>query len=105
MISELHRAVLPERCFAIAGLLLVVAVLTLAPAVYFSSMIWWVVATTFAVMGLVLFYSARRVRRDLDRRSSSDSHFDGYSPGPLSPGRWRRVDSDSDGADGGTDGD
>ena len=88
----------------VAGLLIVVAVLAVAPAVYFSAMIWWVVAVTFVVAGLLLFYSARRVRRERALHATSDATFDGYAPGPLSP-RTRRVDSDADSGGADSDGD
>ena len=72
----------------VAGLLIVVAVLAVAPALYFSSMIWWVIAVTFVVAGLLLVYSARRVRRE--REMHALATFDGYAPGPLSPRRLGR---------------
>jgi hypothetical protein len=91
----------------VAGLLLVLAVLLLAPAFYFSSMIGWVVAIALAIAGLLLFYSGRRARRDRDGPAPADERFDGFEAAPLNPRRWRRLDSDSDsdGADGAPDGD
>jgi len=88
----------------VAGFLLVIAVLLLASAFCFSSMIWWAVAIALALAGL-LFYSGRRVTRDREGTAPADERFDGLGPAPLSPGRWRRIDSDPDDADGASDGD
>jgi hypothetical protein len=83
----------------------VFGVLAVAPAVKLSSPIWWVVAVSLIIVGLLLFYSGRRVKRDRESHATSNDTSDGYAPGPLSPGRGRRIDTDSDGADGGSDGD
>jgi membrane protein implicated in regulation of membrane protease activity len=87
-----------------AGLSIVVAVLAIAPALIFSSMIWWVVAVAFVVLGLLLFYSGHRVNRERDPHATSKDKFDG-GPGPLDPGRGRRIDTNSGGADAEFDGD
>ena len=89
----------------VAGLLIVFAVLAMAPAVMLSSRIWWVVAVSLVVVALLLFYTSRRVKRDRDAHATSNDTFDGYAPGPLSPSRGRRMDTDSGDADGGSDGD
>jgi hypothetical protein len=81
-----------------------VAVVT-GPAGHFWSPIWWVVAVALAVAGLLLFYSGRRVRRERDTNSGSNDTFDGYAPGPLNPGRARRMDTDAGGSDADIDGD
>ncbi len=92
----------------IAGIALVLAAVGIAPAGHFWSAIWWAVSVVFAIVGLLLFYSARTLRREKDRESGSSANAGGeagYVPGPLSPGGLRSSSASSDDLGGDFDGD
>jgi len=94
----------------VAGVVVVVVALAVAPAGYFWSSIWWTVSVALAVAGLLLFYSARvqrRERKDRELASGDDpgDAVERYSPGPLNPNRARRADADSSDAGDDFDGD
>jgi hypothetical protein len=89
----------------VAGIAFVFVAVVTAPAGHFWSPIWWVVSVALAIAGLLLFYSARRVKRERDAGTGSNGTFESYAPGPLASGRARRIETDSGGADGDVDGD
>jgi hypothetical protein len=93
----------------VAGLVLVVAAVVIAPAGHFWSSIWWAVSVLLALVGLVLYLSERTLRREREVRESASSGNAGdvttYAPGPLHPGGIRRGSTSSDDSDGGFDGD
>jgi hypothetical protein len=93
----------------VAGIVLVVAAVVIAPAGHFWSGIWWAVSVGLAIVGLVLYFSERTLRRERKDLESTASGNAGdvatYAPGPLHPGGIRRGSTSSDDADSGFDGD
>jgi hypothetical protein len=89
----------------VAGIACVLVAVVTAPAGHFWSPIWWAFSVALVIAGLLLFYSARRVKRELDAGTGSSATFDSYAPGPLALGGARRIDTDSGGTDGDVDGD
>jgi hypothetical protein len=93
----------------VAGIVLVVAAVVIAPAGHFWSSTWWAVSVVLAIVGSVLYYSARTLRRERkDRESSSQGNAGdatACAPGPLHPGGLRRGGASSSDSDGDFDGD
>jgi hypothetical protein len=93
----------------IAGIALVVAAVIVAPAGHFWSSAWWAVSLVLAVVGSVLYYSTRTLRREREDRGSNANGNAGdataYAPGPLHPGGVRRGSTSSDDSGGEFDGD
>ena len=93
----------------VAGIVLVVAAVVVAPAGHFWSSIWWAVSVALAFVGLVLYFSERTLRRErIDRESALSGNAGDattYAPGPLHPGGIRRGSTSSDDSDCGFDGD
>jgi membrane protein implicated in regulation of membrane protease activity len=93
----------------VAGIVLVVAAVVIAPAGHFWSSTWWAVSVVLAIVGLVLYYSERTLRRERKDRESDSSGNAGdattYAPGPLHPGGVRRGSTSSGDSDGDFDGD
>ncbi len=94
----------------VAGIALVVVAIAIAPAGWFWSGAWWAVSVVLVFVGCFLFYSQRvqrreRKDRDLNANDNPGDAVDRYAPGPLSPSRVRRTDSDSSDSGGDFDGD
>ena len=93
----------------VAGIVLVVAAVVIAPAGHFWSSIWWAVSLILAIVGLVLYYSERTLRREqkfLDSNPNGNTGDAGaYAPGPLHPGGVRRGSTSSGDSDSDFDGD
>ena len=93
----------------VAGIVLVVAAVVVAPAGHFWSSAWWAVSVVLAIVGLVLYYSERTLRREQRDRDSNPNgnagDATGYVPGPLHPGGIRRGSASSGDADSDFDGD
>jgi hypothetical protein len=86
----------------VAGIVLVMAAVIIAPAGHFWSGTWWAVSVVLAIVGSLLYYSERIHRRERKDRESGPSGNAGdataYAPGPLNPTGVRRGSSgDSDG--------
>jgi hypothetical protein len=93
----------------VAGIVLVVAAVVIAPAGHFWSSFWWGVSFVLAIVGSLLYYSARTLRRERKDRESGASRDAGdataHAPGPLHPGGIRRGSASSSDSDGDFDGD
>jgi hypothetical protein len=93
----------------VAGIVLVVAAVVIAPAGHFWSSIWWAVSLVLAIVGVVLYSSERTLRREREARDSNSNGNPGdataYAPGPLHPGGIRRGSTSSGDSDGDFDGD
>jgi hypothetical protein len=93
----------------VTGIVLVVAAVVIAPAGHFWSSFWWAVSFVLAIVGSILYYSERTLRRERKDRESGSSGNAGdattYAPGPLHPGGARRGSASSSDSDGDFDGD
>jgi hypothetical protein len=93
----------------VAGMVLVVAAVVIAPAGHFWSSIWWAVSFVLAIVGLVLYYSERTLRRENEDREfgygGSAGGAPGHVPGPLHPGGLKASSTSSSDSGGDFDGD